>query len=144
MQRVAFSLLLIVLLARFGCAQPSLLIFADPAPPLQHEDKPYDPNVDLQPYLTPFLQELRKVRVEWYTPRHPVAQQFAQRRDLSAEQLANPNPVLRAQLARAWGATYVMTVRCTRPPQKTYYEYAITVWELGRRAPVWEAEGFQQ
>ncbi|MFN4033178.1 MAG: tetratricopeptide repeat protein [Fimbriimonadales bacterium] len=125
-------------------AQPILLIFADPAPPIQQNEQPYDPNVDLKPHLTPFLDELRKVQVEWYSPTHPTARQFAQRRDLRDEQLAHPSPVLRGQLARAWGATYVMTVRCTRPPDKAQYEYAITVWELGRRAPVWESEGFQQ
>lgn len=125
-------------------AQPILLIFADPTPPIQQNEQPYDPNVDLKPYLMPFLDELRKVQVEWYSPTHPTARQFAQRRDLREEQLVNPSPVLRGQLARAWGATYVMTVRCTRPPEKAQYEYAITVWELGKRAPVWESEGFQQ
>jgi tetratricopeptide (TPR) repeat protein len=125
-------------------AQPVLLIFQDPAPPITHNDQPYDPNIDLKPYLMPFLEELRKVQVEWYRPDHPTARQFAQRRDLSEEQLKTPSPVLRGQLARAWGATYVMTVRCTRPPEKPQYEYRIMVWELGKRAPVWESEGFQQ
>lgn len=125
-------------------SQPKLLIFPDPAPPIQHNEQTYNPNIDLQPYLTPFLDELRKVQVEWYSPTHPTARQFAQRRDLSEESLRNPSPVLRGQLARTWGATYVMTVRCTRPPEKAQFEYKITVWELGRRAPVWESEGFQQ
>ncbi len=125
-------------------AQPVLLIFPDPAPPVQHNDQPYDPNIDMKPHLTPFLEELRKVQVEWYSPNHPTARQFAERRDLSAEQLANPSPVLRGQLARAWGATYVMTVRCVRLPEKSQYEYRIVVWELGKRASVWESEGFQQ
>ncbi|MCS7300030.1 MAG: tetratricopeptide repeat protein [Fimbriimonadales bacterium] len=125
-------------------AQPRLLVFTDLAPKIQHNDQPYDPNVDLQPYLTPFLEELRKVQVEWYRPTHPIAQQFAQRRDLSEEQLRNPTPALRAQLARAWDANYIMTVRCTRPPEKAQYDYTITVWELGKRAPVWETDGFQQ
>jgi tetratricopeptide (TPR) repeat protein len=90
------------------------------------------------------LQELRKARVEWYSPTHPIAQQFAQQRGLSAEQLANPTPALRGQLARAWGAEFVMTVRCTRAPEQNSFEYSIKVWRLGARAPVWEAEGFQQ
>ncbi|MCS7208079.1 MAG: tetratricopeptide repeat protein [Fimbriimonadales bacterium] len=125
-------------------AQPKLLIFYDRAPKTQHNNQPYDPNIDLKPHLTPFLEELRKVQVEWYRPDHPIAQQFAQRRDLRPEQLVEPSPALRAQLARAWGATYVMTVRCTRTPEKPEYEYRLAVWELGKRAPVWETEGFQQ
>ncbi|MCS7272926.1 MAG: tetratricopeptide repeat protein [Fimbriimonadales bacterium] len=125
-------------------AQPKLLIFVERAPLTQHNDQPYDPNVDLKPHLTPFLQELRKVQVEWYDPAHPIAREFAQRRDLREEQLRDPNPILRAQLARAWGATYVMTVRCTRAPATAQYDYAFTVWELGKRAPVWQARGFQQ
>ncbi|GIV09196.1 MAG: hypothetical protein KatS3mg019_1287 [Fimbriimonadales bacterium] len=144
MQRVAFSLLFAWLLGTVGDAQPKLLIFTDPAPAITHNDQPYDPNIDLRPYLMPFLEELRKVQVEWYSPTHPTAQQFAQRRDLREEQLKTPSPVLRGQLARAWGATYVMTVRCTRPPEQPRYEYRILVWELGKRAPVWESEGFQQ
>jgi len=144
MQRVVFSLLTVWLLCAVGSAQPKLLIFTELAPPIQHNDQPYDPNIDLKPYLVPFLEELRKVQVEWYSPTHPTAQQFAQRRDLSEEQLKNPSPALRGQLARAWGATYVMTVRCTRSPEKTQFEYTITVWELGKRAPVWESDGFQQ
>ncbi|GIV04586.1 MAG: hypothetical protein KatS3mg016_0161 [Fimbriimonadales bacterium] len=125
-------------------SQPLLLIFQDPAPPITHKDQPYDPNIDLKPYLVPFLEELRKVQVAWYRPDHPLVRSFAERRDLSEEQLKAPNSALRAQIARAWGATYVMTVRCTRPPEKSQYEYRILVWELGKRAPVWESEGFQQ
>ncbi|OYT75576.1 MAG: hypothetical protein CFK49_02360 [Armatimonadetes bacterium JP3_11] len=125
-------------------SQPLLLIFHDPAPPITHNDQPYDPNIDLKPYLVPFLEELRKVQVAWYRPDHPMMRPFAERRDLSEEQLKAPNPALRAQIARAWGATYVMTVRCTRIPEKSQYEYRIVVWELGKRAPVWESEGFQQ
>jgi hypothetical protein len=144
MQRVAALLGVALLFLAGGWAQPTLLIFADPAPPIQHDGKPYDPNIDLKPHLTPFLQELRKARVEWYSPTHPIAQQFAQQRGLSAEQLANPTPTLRGQLARAWGAEYVMTVRCTRAPEQNNFEYTIKVWRLGARAPVWETEGFQQ
>jgi tetratricopeptide (TPR) repeat protein len=144
MQRVAALLGVAILLLVGGWAQPTLLIFADPAPPVQHDGKPYDPNIDLKPHLTPFLQELRKARVEWYSPTHPIAQQFAQQRGLSAEQLASPTPALRGQLARAWGAEFVMTVRCTRAPEQNSFEYSIKVWRLGARAPVWETEGFQQ
>lgn len=144
MQRVAFSLLTLWLLWAVGDAQPKLLIFADPAPTTTHNDQPYDPNIDLKPYLMPFLEELRKVQVEWYRPDHPIVRQFAQRRSLQEEQLKTPNPVLRGQLARAWNATYVMTARCTRSPERSLYEYRILVWELGKRAPVWESEGFQQ
>jgi hypothetical protein len=144
MQRVAVLLGVALLFLAGGWAQPTLLIFADPAPPVQHDGKPYDPNIDLKPHLTPFLQELRKARVEWYSPTHPIAQQFAQQRGLSAEQLASPTPALRGQLARAWGAAFVMTVRCTRAPEQNSFEYSIKVWRLGARAPVWETEGFQQ
>ncbi|GIV10786.1 MAG: hypothetical protein KatS3mg020_0277 [Fimbriimonadales bacterium] len=144
MQRVVLSFLTAWLLWAAVVAQPKLLIFADPAPTITHNDQPYDPNIDLRPYLMPFLEELRKVQVEWYSPTHPTAQQFAQRRDLREEEIKTPSPVLRGQLARAWGATYVMTVRCTRPPGKSQYEYRILVWELGKRTPVWESEGFQQ
>jgi len=144
MQRVVALLGVASLILAVGWAQPTLLIFADPAPPIQHNNQPYDPNVDLKPHLTPFLQELRKARVEWYSPTHPIAQQFAQQRGLSAEQLANPTPALRGQLARAWGAAFVMTVRCTRAPEQSGFEYAVKVWRLGARAPVWETEGFQQ
>lgn len=144
MQRVAALIGVASLILVVGWAQPTLLIFTDPAPPIQHNDQPYDPNVDLKPHLTPFLQELRKARVEWYSPTHPIAQQFAQQRGLSAEQLASPTPALRGQLARAWGAEFVMTVRCTRAPEQSSFEYAIKVWRLGARAPVWETEGFQQ
>jgi tetratricopeptide (TPR) repeat protein len=144
MQRVAALLGVALLFLAGGWAQPTLLIFADPAPPIQHDGKPYDPNIDLKPHLTPFLQELRKARVEWYSPTHPIAQQFAQQRGLSAEQLANPTPALRGQLARAWGAEFVMTVRCTRAPEQNNFEYTIKVWRLGARTPVWETEGFQQ
>jgi hypothetical protein len=144
MQRVAALLGATLLLWASGWTQPTLLIFADPAPPVQHDGQPYDPNIDLKPHLTPFLQELRKVRVEWYAPNHSIARQFGEQRGLSAEQLANPTPALRGQLARAWGAEFVMTVRCTRAPTQTSYEYAIKVWRLGVRAPVWETEGFQQ
>ncbi|MDW8106057.1 MAG: tetratricopeptide repeat protein [Armatimonadota bacterium] len=128
----------------FAYSQPKLLIFVDRAPLTQHNDQPYDPNIDLKPHLMPFLQELRKVQVEWYDPEHPIAREFAQRRDVREEQLRNPSPMLRAQLARAWGATYVMTARCTRAPATAQYDYAFTVWELGKRAPVWQAQGFQQ
>ncbi|BCW94911.1 MAG: tetratricopeptide repeat protein [Fimbriimonadales bacterium] len=144
MQRVVALLGLALTLWAVSWAQPILLIFPDPAPPTQHNDQPYDPNIDLKPHLTPFLQELRKVRVEWYAPSHRAAQQLAAARGLNAEQLANPTPALRGQLARAWGAEFVMTVRCTRAPEQTSYEYAIRVWRLGARAPVWESEGFQQ
>jgi len=144
MQRVAALLGVAILLLVGGWAQPTLLIFADPAPPIQHDNKPYDPNIDLKPHLTPFLQELRKARVEWYAPSHPIARQFAEQRGLSAEQLANLTPALRGQLARAWGAEFVMTVRCTRAPEQNSYEYTVKVWRLGARAPVWETEGFQQ
>jgi tetratricopeptide (TPR) repeat protein len=144
MQRVAALLGVTLLLWASGWTQPTLLIFADPAPPVQHDGQPYDPNIDLKPHLTPFLQELRKVRVEWYAPNHSIARQFGEQRGLSAEQLANPTPALRGQLARAWGAEFVMTVRCTRAPTQTSYEYAIKVWRLGVRVPVWETEGFQQ
>ncbi|MCX7993226.1 MAG: hypothetical protein N2651_06110, partial [Fimbriimonadales bacterium] len=144
MQRIAIGILATWLLMTVGHAQPKLLVFVDPAPPVQHNNQPYDPNIDIKPYLLPYLDELRKLQVDWYSPDHPVIQQFAQRRDLSPEQLKTPTPTLRGQLARAWGAAYVMTVRCTRPPEKMQYEYRILVWELGKRAPVWEAEGFQQ
>jgi len=144
MQRVAVLLGATLLLGAVSWTQPTLLIFADPAPPVSHNNQPYDPNVDLKPHLTPFLQELRKARVEWYAPSHPIARQFGEQRGLSAEQLANPTPALRGQLARAWGAEFVMTVRCTRAPTQTSYEYAVKVWRLGARAPVWETEGFQQ
>lgn len=143
MQRVV-GLLGAILLWACAVAQPTLLIFADPVPPVSHNDQPYDPNIDLKPHLTPFLEALRKVRVEWYRPTHPVARQFAEQRGVNTEQLTNPSPTLRAQLARAWGAEFVMTVRCTRAPEQTSYEYAIKVWRLGARAPLWEAEGFQQ
>lgn len=137
-------LLCLVLSLAHAYAQPKLLIFTDRAPQMEHNNQPYDPNIDLKPHLVPFLQELRKVQVEWYDPNHSVAREFAQRRDLKEEQLRDPSPVLRAQLARAWGATYVMTARCTRAPDTNQYEYAISVWELGKRAPVWQAQGFQQ
>lgn len=144
MQRVAALLGATLFLGAVGWTQPTLLIFTDPAPPVQRDGQPYDPNIDLKPHLTPFLQELRKARVEWYSPTHPIAEQFAQQRGLSAEQLASPTPALRGQLARAWGAEFVMTVRCTRAPEQSSFEYAIKVWRLGARAPVWETEGFQQ
>ncbi|MCX7924816.1 MAG: tetratricopeptide repeat protein [Fimbriimonadales bacterium] len=140
----AILILVLALLFTIAYPQPTLLIFPDSAPPVQHNNQPYNPNIDMKPHLTPFLEELRKVQVEWYSPNHPTARAFAERRGLSAEQLANPTPALRGQLARAWGATYVMTVRCTRPPEKSQYEYRIVVWELGKRAPVWESDGFQQ
>ncbi|MFN7161689.1 MAG: tetratricopeptide repeat protein [Fimbriimonadales bacterium] len=136
--------LCLALAFHFASAQPLLLIFPDLVPSVQHNNQLYDPNIDLKPHLMPFLEELRKVQVEWYSPTHAKAQQFAERRNLDAEQLTNPTPVLRGQLARAWGATYVMTVRCTRPPEKAYYEYQVKVWELGKRTPAWESEGFQQ
>jgi hypothetical protein len=144
MQRVAALLGATVFLGAVGWTQPTLLIFTDPAPLVQRDGQPYDPNIDLKPHLTPFLQELRKARVEWYSPTHPIAEQFAQQRGLSAEQLASPTPALRGQLARAWGAEFVMTVRCSRTPEQSSFEYAIKVWRLGARAPVWETEGFQQ
>lgn len=143
MQRVV-GLLGAMLLWACAVAQPTLLIFADPVPPVSHNDQPYDPNIDLQPHLTPFLQALRKVRVEWYNTTHPVARQFAEQRRVNPEQLANPSPTLRAQLARAWGADFAMTVRCTRAPEQTNFEYSIKVWRLGARAPLWESDGFQQ
>lgn len=143
MQRVV-GLLGAILLWACAVAQPTLLIFADPVPPVAQNDQPYDPNIDLQPHLTPFLEALRKVRVEWYRPTHPVARQFAEQRSVNTEQLVNPSPTLRAQLARAWGADFVMTVRCTRAPEQTSFEYSIKVWRLGARAPLWESDGFQQ
>ncbi|MGQ9901201.1 MAG: tetratricopeptide repeat protein [Fimbriimonadales bacterium] len=143
MQRVV-GLLGAMLLWACAVAQPTLLIFADPVPPISHNDQPYNPNIDLKPHLTPFLEALRKVRVEWYSPTHPVARQFAEQRGLKPEQLANPTPAIRAQIARAWGADFVMTVRCTRAPEQTSFEYFVKVWRLGARAPLWETEGFQQ
>ncbi len=127
----------------FGVArsQPILLVYQERAPLIEQEGQKIDPNISLQPYLVPFLRELRKVQVEWYAPDHPIAQQFAQQRNIPAERLTEPSPELLAQLARAWRATYLLRVRCARLSNQ--FEYRAELWQLGRRSPLWQTEGFQ-
>jgi len=109
---------------------------------VEQEGQKIDPNISLQPYLVPFLQELRKVQIEWYRPDHPIALQFAQQRRIPPERLAEPSPDLLAQLARAWQATYVLRVRCAQIGAQ--FEYRAELWQLGRRSPLWSAEGLQK
>ncbi len=121
--------------------QPILLIYQERVPFVARDGQKVDTNVSLQPYLVPFLRELRKVQVEWYTPDHPIAQQFAQQRRVPPERLTQPAPELLAQLARAWRATYLLRVRCLRAQNQL--EYRAELWQLGRRSALWQAEGFQ-
>ncbi|MFQ3611346.1 MAG: tetratricopeptide repeat protein [Fimbriimonadales bacterium] len=142
MRRVAVWCLALLGWSLLGAhAQPIVLVYQERAAPIEQDGQKIDPNISLQPYLVPFLRELRKVQVEWYQPDHPIAQQFAQQRRIPPERLSAPSPELLAQLARAWRATYVLRLRCVRAGNQ--FEYRAELWQLGRRNALWQTEGFQ-
>ncbi|CUU34084.1 MAG: tetratricopeptide repeat protein [Armatimonadetes bacterium] len=119
---------------------PLMLVYQERVPASNPEE---DPNLPIQAPLTAFLNEIRKVRVEWYQPTHPAVQQVLQARGLAPSRAEQPDTSLLMQVARAMGATYMLTVRCTNG-KKGQIQYACTLWQLGRRAPLWQSEGIQQ
>ncbi len=119
---------------------PLMLVYQERVPTSSPEE---DPNLPIQAPLTAFLNEIRKVRVEWYQPGHPAVQQVLQARGLPSSLAEQPDTALLTQVARAMGATYLLIVRCTNG-KKGQIQYACTLWQLGRRAPLWQSEGIQQ
>ncbi len=132
------------LLLLFGWAQraPLVLLYEEPkANPNAQEN---DTHILLSDYLVSFLKELRKVQVVEYNPEHPTIQRLAQNRGWDGKALQRPTQAMLAQFARALGATYLMIVRWGNGEQGSQIEYTATMWQLGRRAPVWSAEGLHQ
>lgn len=141
MRRVSWLWLLVALLATAPTQQaPLMLVYQERVPTENPEN---DPNLPIQTSLTQFLKEIRKVRIEWYRPDHPIAQQVFAQHNLASSQREQPNRTLLSQVARAMQATYLLTVRCTNGKQG-HIEYACTLWQLGRRQPIWQSEGIQQ
>lgn len=147
MRRVAFGVLawLLVLLACGGAQRAPLVLVYTETPTSAEPNAPQDmPNPSLMEHLLPFLKELRKVQVVEYRPDLPIVQQMAQSRGWDAQALKSPSQVMLGQIARALGASYLLIARYENGAVANQLEYSATVWQIGRRAPVWEADGVQQ
>lgn len=147
MRRVALGVLawLLFLLA-CGEAQraPLVLVYTETPTSAEPNTPQAIPEPSLTEHLVPFLKELRKVQVIEYRPDLPMVQQIAQSRGWDTQALQRPSQAILGQIARALGASYLLIVRCENGAVANQLEYSATVWQMGRRAPVWEADGVQQ
>lgn len=141
MRRVSWLWLLICW--GVACAQqaPILLVYQERIP-VQDPNKEA-PNLPIQPSLNQFFGEIRKVRLLWYQPDHPTVQQLLAQRGIDPKKAETPDPNLLIQVARALNATYLLKIRCENS-KRGQIAYACTLWQVGRRHPIWQSEGIQQ
>jgi len=140
---------LLLLMIALPCAlvfadRPVILVAQTRAPLAQANQEPYDPNIDLVPYMLRHLKELRKVEAIAYNPQHPTVQRFASEKKLEPKTLESPDASLLMQIGRMLHATYVLIARCTRQKESEQLEYEVEMWQPGRRVPVWRTKGAQQ
>ncbi|MEN3000908.1 MAG: tetratricopeptide repeat protein [Armatimonadota bacterium] len=146
MRLIAWLLVLVVLwsVVPAWADRPLVLVAQVHAPPKDAEPERYDPHLDITPHLTRYLKELRKLEVIAYDPKHPTVQRFAYEKKLERNALERPDTALLLQIGRAFGATYVLVVRCARPQESLLLEYQAELWQPGQRAPLWQHSGNQR
>lgn len=141
MRRVSWLWLLLGWGIAYAQQAPLLLVYQERVPVQNSTSE--DPNLLIQPSLNQFFSEIRKVRLLWYQPDHPTVQQLLAQRGIDPKKGVTPDQNLLIQVARAFNATYLLKIRCENS-KEGQIAYACTLWQVGRRHPVWQSEGIQQ
>jgi len=131
----------------FGWSQsnrPLVLIFQQNVPAVKNEEgKELDPNLSMRSALAEQVRALGKLEVVVFSLEHPTAERIVRERKLKPEQLTSPSAQLLQQIARDWGAQYLMTITAYRLPEERQVQYKTAVWEVGQRSPAWTEENSQ-